>query len=253
MTRLLLLTRILRLPFLLPILAAKLVVFAYTTFLKLTMGITTSDRTESEKNPGGLEKHSAAVEIEAACPICQETVGSRSPDGKVEGWSVLPCGHHFGSYCIKHYLGMVADDRPLCPICREAAHHQCGHPVLPVMLGPEGANPDAKKRPSVRTRAIKVQQLQSSPCEYCRPFPASERRPGKRRSLMWMTPCRWLRRLVPFRQRNRTGGRDGSDRNTYRVRRTPRHHGDGPWTDSYPRAPDPEWQRWWRSQAPRGA
>lgn len=88
------------------------------------------------------EKHDAhdvvaRPETDASpCPICQEPVGRPTLEGVTESWSRLPCGHRFGSHCIKLWLRMVLDsehrERPVCPVCRSSASHTCGHPVLPV-------------------------------------------------------------------------------------------------------------------------
>ncbi|KAK4110010.1 hypothetical protein N656DRAFT_715028 [Canariomyces notabilis] len=181
-----------------------------------------------------------ANEIELSCPICLVPVGSLSPEGTVEGWSALPCGHRFGSYCIKQYLGMVADERPSCPVCRLPAHHQCDHPVLPVVLDAREAKLDEEI--TAEKRAGKISKLQAIPCGYCQTPEASEKRPRKLFSSRWKTPIRWLwgLRLTTRRRRNRS--RDGGDNNDGIWR--------GPWVDKYPRPRDLEWEKWWSNQAP---
>ncbi|EFX04752.1 cell cycle checkpoint protein [Grosmannia clavigera kw1407] len=66
--------------------------------------------------------------------ICYVPVGVRTPDGEIESWSALPCGHRFGSYCVKRWLGLA--EQPACPICRTPMVHACGHPVLPLPTVP---------------------------------------------------------------------------------------------------------------------
>lgn len=70
----------------------------------------------------------------SACPICQESVGEPTADGITETWASLPCGHAFGSGCIKTWLAIT--DHPTCPICRLPMAHSCRHPVLPVLEPP---------------------------------------------------------------------------------------------------------------------
>jgi len=97
----------------------------------------------------GLPSASVAVD-DCKCPICQETVGTRRPDGITETWSAIPCGHRFGSFCIKTWLGL---DQPSCPVCRRDMVHACGHPVLPTIAG--------KGRPKKRLPVLQ------STCPYC--------------------------------------------------------------------------------------
>jgi len=66
---------------------------------------------------------------EGRCSICQETIGNPLPDGVIETWAMLPCGHAFGSFCIKTWLGLA--EQPSCPVCRRDMQHACGHPCLP--------------------------------------------------------------------------------------------------------------------------
>lgn len=73
--------------------------------------------------------------VDPACPICQVDIGTKSPDGVREGYAVTPCGHVFGSVCIKQYLALTAD-KPLCPVCRTDLYHACAHPVLPATYDP---------------------------------------------------------------------------------------------------------------------
>lgn len=91
-----------------------------------------ADEKAKEKKNGLLTK--AVVVDSTPCPICREPVGVLRPDKTTEKWSRLPCGHRFGSHCIKRWVNMTRSDfeRPSCPICRGPASHSCGHPVLPV-------------------------------------------------------------------------------------------------------------------------
>ncbi|EGO61101.1 hypothetical protein NEUTE1DRAFT_120151 [Neurospora tetrasperma FGSC 2508] len=98
------------------------------------------------------------------CPICHEEIGSPSSEGIVETWSVLPCGHMFGSHCIKHYIQMVAYDRPQCPICRYSLVHGCGHPVLPALFVTEGHNAAKVNKATIRALAMTSMQYN---CAYC--------------------------------------------------------------------------------------
>lgn len=70
------------------------------------------------------------------CPICQDPVGIPNPEGTIESWTLLHCGHKFGHACIQTWLqdSLDRDDphnpNPTCPICRNVAKHpSCGHPV----------------------------------------------------------------------------------------------------------------------------
>ncbi|KAK9415694.1 hypothetical protein SUNI508_10172 [Seiridium unicorne] len=70
------------------------------------------------------------------CPICQDPVGIANPEGTLESWTSLHCGHQFGHLCIQTWLqdSIDRDDphnpNPTCPICRTVAKHPCcGHPV----------------------------------------------------------------------------------------------------------------------------
>ena len=98
-----------------------------------------SNKTQAEKDDDGDSDKPAPAGGDATppCPICQEPVGRPTPEGVVEGWSKLPCGHRFGSHCIKRWLGMAAAEKPCCPVCRRSACHSCGHPVLPVIVTAE--------------------------------------------------------------------------------------------------------------------
>ncbi|KAI1419322.1 hypothetical protein F5Y12DRAFT_267508 [Xylaria sp. FL1777] len=68
------------------------------------------------------------------CPICHDPVGVTNPEGILESWVHLHCGHKFGTHCIQTWLQESAErdphSIPTCPICRTAARHPCGHPVI---------------------------------------------------------------------------------------------------------------------------
>ncbi|KAI1736693.1 hypothetical protein F4680DRAFT_254122 [Xylaria scruposa] len=68
------------------------------------------------------------------CPICHDPVGVKNPEGILESWVHLHCNHKFGTHCIQTWLQESVDrdphSTPTCPICRTAAKHPCGHPVV---------------------------------------------------------------------------------------------------------------------------
>ncbi|KAI0546609.1 hypothetical protein F4679DRAFT_405525 [Xylaria curta] len=68
------------------------------------------------------------------CPICHDPVGVKNPEGILESWVHLHCNHKFGTHCIQTWLqesaGRDSHSIPTCPICRTAAKHPCGHPVV---------------------------------------------------------------------------------------------------------------------------
>lgn len=223
-------------------LTRQLLALTFIPFLRFTMGrmIGLKTETNAAKHTPIASGHSPAPgETEATpCPICQEPVGSPSPEGTIEGWSVLPCGHRFGSRCIKYYLGLVADERPSCPICRLPAHHRCDHPVLPALLDAHKAGP--QKNIPAEERAVGTRKAQATLCGYCLVLDASGRR-YRKPTARWKTPIRWLVQRLTTRRTNRSNGLD--DDGVWR----------GPWVDKWPRPRDPEWERWWNGQAPCGA
>ncbi|KAL2177857.1 Hus1-like protein-domain-containing protein [Thermothelomyces heterothallicus CBS 202.75] len=266
---------------LLPAIAAKHVVtFALTTLVAFAMGRTVRGRSDVKRhlNPSTSEKQHSAIQIEdRICLICQEIVGTRNVEGIKEGFSMLPCGHRFGSYCIKRYLGLTADEEPLCPICRHVAYHDaCGHPVLPFLLKSDGTHPDLITDESGKVRPPNSSaEALAAPCEYCRlPQEQAERTVGKlaARLSSIRKPLRWLRDMVPFAPKWRlrlllAGSEDSSEaeerpsstgerpltRQEIRSRRrTPVNNGvwEGPWVDVQTR--DVEWEKWWMAQSPRG-
>ena len=185
--------------------------------------------------------------VETACPICQEPVGSKSPEGFAEGWSTLSCGHRFGSYCIKHYLRVVADDRPSCPICRRDAYHSCGHPFLPILL--DGDVDDL----SMAEGDVSVRIMRTSHCGFCQ-LGRRGAKDTKRPKTKLRAAGSWLlslavspARLLSRRSRRRRRRNAGSHRSPLLVSWDEDH---GPWVDPFPRNRDPEWERWWDGQPP---
>ncbi|OTB06106.1 hypothetical protein M426DRAFT_21225 [Hypoxylon sp. CI-4A] len=69
------------------------------------------------------------------CPICHDPVGIANPEGIVESWTSLHCGHKFGTHCIQTWLqesvNREPNTNPSCPICRMVARHPCGHLISP--------------------------------------------------------------------------------------------------------------------------
>ncbi|KAI0471869.1 hypothetical protein GGR56DRAFT_95568 [Xylariaceae sp. FL0804] len=73
------------------------------------------------------------------CPICHDPVGVANPEGVVEAWTGLHCGHRFGTACIQTWLqsslAREPNANPSCPVCRATAKHpRCGHLVCPAPL-----------------------------------------------------------------------------------------------------------------------
>jgi HUS1 checkpoint protein len=241
------------------------------------MGRTVHEEPEIKKHTTAspTTTHASAVHIEdkadQICLICQEPTGTRNAEGIKEGWSMLPCGHRFGSYCIKRYLGIAADDQPLCPICRQMAYHDpCGHPVLPFALKSCGTHPDLVTDSTGMLRPpMGVEELVTTACDYCkmvderRKDPANNKKSGPLSTLK--IPFRWLRGLIPPPLRkvvqrasltleSSSGQENRLTRQEIRARRrTPANSGTwhGPFMDVQSR--DVEWEKWWKDQAPRGA
>jgi hypothetical protein len=225
----------------------------------------------------GDKKHRAHnVYADEACPICQEPVGHRTPEGKLESWSRLPCGHKFGSHCIKHWLGILTTgERPCCPICRRNAAYICGHPVLPepvptspgatsttttsttLNLMSAAAAPTAKGETSAcpgttaeNNNFKPMLSLATQMCAFCR---AGVEKDRQRRNRRTSRPLRFVRgcwRLVRHgriresrRERMRAAAAASASANT--------GGGDG-WTH-WAAFRTAEWQKWWREQEPRNA
>ncbi|KAK4148207.1 uncharacterized protein C8A04DRAFT_24005 [Dichotomopilus funicola] len=243
---------------LLPLVAVKRLVTLACTFVILAMGrilragseirrhsfILSREKRSSTSKTAPAAKDAATdaavttVQIEdITCLICHEPIGTRNVEGVKEDWSMLPCGHRFGSHCIKRYLGLTADEQPLCPICRHVAYHDpCGHPVLPFLLQADGTHPDLVTDDDGKVRPPKNEEdLATTACDYClMPDEAKEqvemeaekiaadeaaaaaaaaaaavdatamatvKSPGRMASVK--RPLRWLRTLVPFTPRKK--------------------------------------------------
>ncbi|KAJ4302139.1 Checkpoint protein hus1 [Collariella sp. IMI 366227] len=198
--------------------------FAYASFVFLTMGRTIRGKSDAKAHTtASSDKQTPTVYTEASCPICQEPIGVRNAEGVTERWSTLPCGHRFGSYCIKYYLGIAADEQPPCPICRTPAYHdECGHPVLPTVL----------KSNHTHMGLVKTKSRDLS---------------------RWRKPFVSLWRAMPFRKETRPAEispvRERILRN--RRRRENPQNWEGPYVDVRER--DVEWEKWWKNQPPREA
>ncbi|KAH8888751.1 hypothetical protein GQ53DRAFT_230232 [Thozetella sp. PMI_491] len=211
-----------------------------------------------------LEKQNSKAQIEATCPICQEPIGTKNPEGIVEGWSVLPCGHRFGSYCIKHYLRIVATERPTCPVCRQNVYHSCYHPVLPAVLKPT-ARGGPKVDEIIEAAPYILPEVECTECAYCldrkTAAPASHlgRLARLRSAVSFLRIPRFKLRRPPWPRRptqNQDTDSDSSSESDEEAASPPPLMDDGiptPWIDPFPRPRDPEWEEWWVTKEPRGA
>jgi hypothetical protein len=197
------------------------------------------------------EKQTSKVQIEietdAPCAICHEPVGHLKPEGFRERWSVLPCGHQFGSVCIKQYLRIVADNRPSCPTCRQIAYHACGHPAVPAFIPLDGSKPGKPKIMVVEVPQIQVHESG-----------IGLRTIQRGRISKWKVAFGWLRTLasgprrILKRNRPQEVRQNGQDRvSTIFVRPWGDSTTTSPYIDPFPRPRDPEWEEWWDSQLPR--
>ncbi|KAK4127495.1 hypothetical protein N657DRAFT_687752 [Parathielavia appendiculata] len=222
--------------------AKHLAPFTSTASVALSMGRTIHDEPEVKHHTAASPAtHASAIYVEdRTCPICQEPIGIRNPDGIIEGWSELPCGHRFGSYCIKRYLGIAADDHPLCPVCRQMAYHDvCGHPVLPFVVESCYTHHDLVKDSTtagtLRTTPMREEELMTVACHYCKTIDEQSRE--------------------HIANNNKKSGHDQrlSRQEARTRRRIPPNSGpwQGPWLDVQTR--DVEWEKWWKDQVPRGA
>ncbi|KAL2135364.1 hypothetical protein VTI74DRAFT_8890 [Chaetomium olivicolor] len=232
--------------------------FIYTGFLVLTMRRTIRRRTDTKTQTTTSDKQISTTHVEAVCPICQEPIGVRNAEGITERWSMLPCGHHFGSFCIKHYLAIAADEQPPCPICRSPAFHdECGHPVLPTVLESHDTHRDLVKTNSRNSDPLKGDDSSlPSLCNYCQMHMDGGVQLANLDLLelpKWKKPFVSLWRSMPFNKEKRqvetSSVREKILRN--RRRRENPQNWEGPYIDVRER--DPEWERWWKNQAPRGA
>lgn len=182
------------------------------------------------------EKKIETPDPEASCPICTDLVGTENQEGTTETWSELPCGHRFGSHCIKHYLGIVADNRPTCPICRQKAYHSCGHPVLPMPC--VGTVSKLKKATTKHKTALG--DLGWKSCGYCDQARVQAGYMVKR-SRLWR-PFRYIADALNPRRRREN------------RRQAPQYppYVPGLWGQpDLARARDSGWERWWKAQAPQ--
>ncbi|KAK0674091.1 hypothetical protein QBC41DRAFT_71282 [Cercophora samala] len=178
------------------------------------------------------EKKIDTTDPESSCPICSDPIGTENPEGTTETWSELPCGHRFGSHCIKHYLGVVADNRPACPICRQAAYHSCGHPVLPVLC----AGTVSKPKKASKKHTVTLSDLSWRYCGYCE----KARAQVVKSSRLWR-PFRYLAKVLDPRRRRE------------RRRQQQQYPSFVPalWGPGLARLRDPGWEKWWKAQAPQ--
>jgi hypothetical protein len=158
-------------PFVFPLVsftaAADLLVYLYCchpVLGPLSWGIMKSVKLKSpaKTSVARHDEHPDPDDFDPACAICQVDVGTKSPDGIKEGWSITPCGHVFGNVCIKRYLSIT--DKPLCPVCRTDLFHMCSHPVLPASYEP-------KKSKLTRQEAARTSfpaDTRNSDCSFCR-------------------------------------------------------------------------------------
>ncbi|KAK4179051.1 hypothetical protein QBC36DRAFT_180973 [Triangularia setosa] len=182
------------------------------------------------------EKQIDITDAESSCPICTDPIGTENPEGTIEGWSELPCGHRFGSHCIKHYLGIVADDRPACPICRQAAHHFCGHPVLPMPC----AGTVSKPKKSTTKPTVTLNDLSWKHCGYCEK--TRGQRGAVKKSRLWR-PFRLVADAFNLRRR----------REMRRQQQQYPPYVPPQWVQPLARMRDPGWEKWWKAQAPTEA
>jgi hypothetical protein len=195
-----------------------------------------------------------AFQPDSSCTICQEPVGQPTLEGIIESWSQLPCGHRFGSHCIKRWLGMTADDQPCCPICRRNASHVCGHPVLPLVIEPSVTtgrmdDTDGRKRWSWfekrRSRGGSEHwetpdlHVQHTYCGFCAVAPPAQVHTREVMTVRLVKGCWYLMRHG--RRRSTSGSVQPPETTT-----TPRL-----WIGTRER--DPSFERWWDEQEPRGA
>ncbi|KAI1772818.1 hypothetical protein F4818DRAFT_125638 [Hypoxylon cercidicola] len=99
---------------------------------------TTPETLEEISSPKGKKPAGAAPEPPEECPICHDPVGLANPEGIVEAWTKLYCGHKFGTHCIQTWLqesiNRDQNASSSCPICRATAKHPCGHLVSPPLF-----------------------------------------------------------------------------------------------------------------------
>ncbi|KAI1214668.1 uncharacterized protein F4807DRAFT_5402 [Annulohypoxylon truncatum] len=94
-----------------------------------------ADLSSPKKSDTKQKQRALAPEPPEECPICHDPVGLANPEGIVESWTSLHCGHRFGTHCIQTWLQESINrdqtSNPSCPICRTTAKHPCGHLISP--------------------------------------------------------------------------------------------------------------------------
>ncbi|KAI1491225.1 hypothetical protein F5X96DRAFT_488728 [Biscogniauxia mediterranea] len=112
------------------------------------------------------------------CPICHDPVGIANPEGIVESWTKLHCGHKFGTHCIQTWLeesvNRDQNTNPSCPICRTIAKHPCGHLVSPPPFPPIHLQWRPSPAPTRRRRVRR--RLTRRPGHPLRPPPPPKRK-----------------------------------------------------------------------------
>jgi len=90
----------------------------------------------------GADENGEYVKLDLTCTICLTSklevpeyvrAHDRSDSEEVEGLTVLPCGHFFGSWCLEKWLRRVdrRENYPHCPLCRFELVYRCGHYLPP--------------------------------------------------------------------------------------------------------------------------
>ncbi|KAI1426408.1 hypothetical protein F5Y12DRAFT_794290 [Xylaria sp. FL1777] len=90
----------------------------------------------------------ARVKVDLICEICQDKHLRLPPwlsgmvvytDENSEAICVLPCGHFFGSLCLKTWVfqQILGEAVPMCPMCRHPlVHKECRHAITLVEVPP---------------------------------------------------------------------------------------------------------------------
>ncbi|KAI1444845.1 hypothetical protein F5Y02DRAFT_145567 [Annulohypoxylon stygium] len=174
--------------------------------------------TSSPKKSDTKQKQRAlAPEPPEECPICHDPVGLLNPEGIIESWTSLHCGHRFGTHCIQTWLQeSINRDQtanPSCPICRTTAKHPCGHlispPLFPSMHHFDWAAPRPPPSPPRHQQRQVRRRLTRRAGHPLRPPP---REPPRRRA-QTVGECRTCAENADFdarMQRIRERGRQGT-------------------------------------------
>jgi hypothetical protein len=89
-----------------------------------------------------MEYITGGTEIETlnpnkCCQLCEKKWGTQDGEGTVEYLVLMPCGHIFGSICIKHFISTELGDHSgreyrRCPARSHSLHYRgCGHTIRP--------------------------------------------------------------------------------------------------------------------------